>query len=254
MQLCVRAESLLASYHHAKEARSPKSGIVKTALLPQPYPYPNPNLTEIPLPWPWPLWENERGSESRFRKSFWALNCVRRNYFYRENCIPNGCAKAARSSDRQLVEIPGSSKALISLNYNPYPNHNFAKIPLPNLNLTLIQKTKALCKLGQFFRLSRTWDKFSTSCRVPNKIAWHVHWDTHIPLSTLYTHTMLNVCELTAIGNRWNLETRLTTNVVKYDGYRENDGYRVPAGYRVQHISLSNVGHRGTKAENLAWH
>ena len=57
--------------------------------------------------------------------------CVRRNYFFLENRISNGCAKAARSSDRQLVENPGSSKALISLNYNPYPNHNFAKIPLP---------------------------------------------------------------------------------------------------------------------------
>ena len=107
------------------------------------------------------------------------------------------------------------------------------KYPYPNLNLTLIQKTKALCKLGQFFRLSRTSHKFSTSCRVPNKIAWH--WDTHIPLSTLSTHTMLNVRELTAIGNRWNPETR-PTNVVQNDGYRENDGYRVPAGYRVQHI------------------
>ena len=105
--------------------------------------------------------------------------------------------------------------------------------PYPNLNLTLIQKTKALCKFGQFFRLSRTKDKLSTSCRVPNKIPWH--WDTHILLSTLYTHTMLNVRELTAIGNRWNLETR-PTNVVQKDGYRENDGYRVPAGYRVQHI------------------
>ena len=30
------------------------------------------------------------------------------------------------------------------------------KYPYPNLNLTLIPKTKALCKLGQFFRLSRT--------------------------------------------------------------------------------------------------
>ena len=158
---------------------------------------------------------------------------MRRNYFYLENRISNGCAKAARSSDRELVEIPGSSKALISLNFYPTRTITLLKHPYPSLNLTLIQKTKALCKLGQFFRLSRTQDKFSTSCRVPNKIAWH--WDTHIPLSTLSTHTMLNVRELTAIGNRWNLETR-PTNVVQNDGYRENDGYRVPAGYRVQHI------------------
>ena len=46
---------------------------------------------------------------------------------------------------------------------------------------------------------------------------------------------MLNVRELTAIGNRWNLAKR-PPNVVQNDGYRENDGYRVPAGYRVQHI------------------
>ena len=35
---------------------------------------------------------------------------------------------------------------------------------------------------------------------------------------------MLNVRELTAVGNRWNLETR-PTNDVQNDGYRENDGY-----------------------------
>ena len=46
---------------------------------------------------------------------------------------------------------------------------------------------------------------------------------------------MLNVRELTAIGNRWNLAKR-PPNVVQNDGYRENDGYRVLAGYRVQHI------------------
>ena len=48
---------------------------------------------------------------------------------------------------------------------------------------------------------------------------------------------MLNVRELTAIGNRWNLAIRLP-NVVQNDGFRENDGFRVPAGYRVQHIKM----------------
>ena len=54
---------------------------------------------------------------------------------------------------------------------------------------------------------------------------------------TLSTHTMLNVRELAATGNRWNLAIR-PPNVVQNDGYacRENGGYRVPAGYRVQHI------------------
>ena len=42
MQPCVRAESILASYLLAKEARSPKSGIVKNALF---FPNHTPNLT-----------------------------------------------------------------------------------------------------------------------------------------------------------------------------------------------------------------
>ena len=51
---------------------------------------------------------------------------------------------------------------------------------------------------------------------------------------------MLNVLELTAIGNCCNLAKR-PPNVVQNDGYRENDGYRVPAGYRVQHIYIYNL-------------
>ena len=46
---------------------------------------------------------------------------------------------------------------------------------------------------------------------------------------------MLNVRELTAIGNRWNLAIR-PPNVVQNDGFWENDGYSAMAGYRVQHI------------------
>ena len=42
---------------------------------------------------------------------------------------------------------------------------------------------------------------------------------------------MLNVRELTAIGNRLNLAKR-RPNVVQNDGYRENDGYMV------QHIYI----------------
>ena len=42
VQLCVRAESILASYLLAKEARSPKSGIVKNVLF---FPNHTPNLT-----------------------------------------------------------------------------------------------------------------------------------------------------------------------------------------------------------------
>ena len=42
VQLCVRAESILAPYLLAKEARSPKSGIVKNALF---FPNHTPNLT-----------------------------------------------------------------------------------------------------------------------------------------------------------------------------------------------------------------
>ena len=42
VQLCVRAESTLAPYLLAKEARSPKSGIVKNALF---FPNHTPNLT-----------------------------------------------------------------------------------------------------------------------------------------------------------------------------------------------------------------
>ena len=133
MQLCVRAESILASYLLAKEARSPKSGIVKNALF---FPNHTPNLTLLKYRNPDPDPDlktkevqkvtSEVTSENLFER--WT---VRRNYFYLEYRISHGCAKAARSADRQLVEIPGSSKALISLNYNPYPNPNLAKIPLP---------------------------------------------------------------------------------------------------------------------------
>ena len=107
------------------------------------------------------------------------------------------------------------------------------KHPYPNLNPTLIQKLKLseTVKLDSYLDF-RGLNKFSTSCRVPNKC---MTLEYSIPLSTLSTHTRLNVRELTAIGNRWNLAKR-PPNVVQNDGYRENDGYRVPAGYRVQHI------------------
>ena len=111
------------------------------------------------------------------------------------------------------------------------------KYPYPNLNPTLIQKLKLSKKLDSYSDF-RGLNNFSTSCRVPNWNAWH--WDTQIPPSTLSTHTMLNVRELTAIGNRWNLAKR-PPNVVQNDGYRENDGYRVPAGYRVQHIFVTKI-------------
>ena len=122
------AESILASYLLAKEARSPKSGIVKYALF---FPNHTPNLTLLkyrnPNPDPDPKTKEvpKVTSENLFER--WT---ARRNYFYLEHRISRGCAKAARSADRQLAEIPGSSKALISLNYNPYPNPNLAKIPL----------------------------------------------------------------------------------------------------------------------------
>ena len=70
--------------------------------------------------------------------------------------------------DRQLVEIPGSSKALIFFNYNPYPNPNLAKIPLPKPNLTLIQKLKLSVKLDSYSHFRRL-NKISASCLVPNK-------------------------------------------------------------------------------------
>ena len=41
VELCVRAESILSSYLLAKEARSPKSGIVRSALF---FPNHTPNL------------------------------------------------------------------------------------------------------------------------------------------------------------------------------------------------------------------
>ena len=50
----------------------------------------------------------------------------------------------------------------------PYPNPNLAKIPYPNLNLTLIPKLKLSVKLDSYSDLRRL-NKFSTSCRVPNK-------------------------------------------------------------------------------------
>ena len=49
----------------------------------------------------------------------------------------------------------------------PYPNPNLAKIPLPK-PLTLIQKLKLSVKLDSHSDF-RGLNKFSTSCRVPNK-------------------------------------------------------------------------------------
>ena len=49
MQLCVRAESILASYLLAKEARSPKSGIVKNPLF---FPNHTPTLTLLEYRYP----------------------------------------------------------------------------------------------------------------------------------------------------------------------------------------------------------
>ena len=51
VQPCVRAESILASYLLAKEARSPKSGIVKNALF---FPNHTPNLTLLKYHYPNP--------------------------------------------------------------------------------------------------------------------------------------------------------------------------------------------------------
>ena len=220
MQLCVRAESILASYLLAKEAQSPKSGIVQNplffpnhtpsiTLLKYRYPNPNPDLKTEEVP----KVTSEVASEN-----LWALNCAHRNYFYLEHRISHGCAKAARSADQQLVEIPGSSKALISLDYNPTLTLTLLNYPNPNLNLTLIQKLKLSVKLDSYSDF-RGLNKFSMSCRVPNKCMTLAR-DTQIPLSTLSTHTMLNVRELTTIGNRWNLAIRLP-NVVQNEGYGE---------------------------------
>ena len=138
MQLCVRAESILALNLLAKEARSPKSGIVKNALF---FPNHTPNLTLYRNPNLDPDPKTKKVPKVTLEILFerWT---ARSNYFYLEHRISHGCAKAARSADRQLVEIPGSSKALpvISLNYNPTLTLTLPKYPYPNLNLTLIQK------------------------------------------------------------------------------------------------------------------
>ena len=127
------SESILASYLLAKEARSPNFGIVKNPLI---FPNHTHTLTSLKYRYPNPdpdpktkevqIVTSEVTSENLFER--WT---ARRNYFYLEHRISHECAKAARSADRQLVEIRGSSKALISLNYNPYPNPNLAKMPLP---------------------------------------------------------------------------------------------------------------------------
>ena len=124
-----------------------------------PNPDPDPKTKEVPKV------TSEVTSENLFER--WT---ARRNYFYLEHRISHGCAKAARSADRQLVEIPGSSKALISLNYNITPTLTLTllKYPYPNLNLTLIQKLKLSVKLDSYSDFRRL-NKFSTSCRVPNK-------------------------------------------------------------------------------------
>ena len=127
-QLCVRAENFLESCLLAKEAWSPKCGIVKALFFPNHTSTLTPTLLKY-------RYHNPIRKRKRFRKSllksFWALNCARRNYFYLEHRISHGCVKAAQSADRQLVKISGSSKALVSPNYNPYPNPNLTKIPLP---------------------------------------------------------------------------------------------------------------------------
>ena len=128
VQLCVRAESIPALYLPAKEARSPKSGIVKNPLF---FPFHTPTLILLKYCYPNPDPNPKTKEVPKVTSEVTSENaCARRNHFCIEHRISHGCAKAARSADRQLVKIPGSSKALISLNYNPYPNPHLAKIPL----------------------------------------------------------------------------------------------------------------------------
>ena len=104
------------------------------------------------------------------------------------------------------------------------------KYPYPNLNLILIQKLKLCVYLDSFSDL-RGLGINSMSCRVPKHDVTGILTYRCLAMSTLSTHTMLNVRELMAIGNRGNLETK-PTNVV------QDDGYKIPAGYRVQHVFL----------------
>ena len=183
----MRAESILASYLLAKEARSQKSGNVKNPLF---FPYHTPTLTLLkyryPNPDPDPKTKevpkvpSEVTSENLFER--WT---ARRNYFYLEHRISLGCVKATRSADRQLVEIPGSSKALISLNYNHTQTLTLLKYPYPNLNLTLIQKVKLSVKLDSYSDF-RGLNKFSTSCRVPNK--WMTLGYSNTAFYVVYAH------------------------------------------------------------------
>ena len=66
---------------------------------------------------------------------------------------------------RQLLDIPGSSTALFSPTYNPYPiTLTLLKYPYPNPNPNPCRKTKTVRKIEELFRLSRT--SFSRSFRV----------------------------------------------------------------------------------------
>ena len=67
----------------------------------------------------------------------------------RTSYLPWVC-EAAQSVDRQPVETPGASKALISPNYNPTLTLTLLKYPYRNLNLTLIQKLKLSVKLDSY--------------------------------------------------------------------------------------------------------
>ena len=136
MQLCVRAESILASYLLAKEARSPKSGIVKNALF---LPNHTPNLTLLkyrnPDPDPDPKTKevqkvtfSEVISENLFEVE------LRAEISFISNIVsPMGVRRRLEALTDNSSKFQDHRKALISLNYNPYPNPNLAKIPLPKL-------------------------------------------------------------------------------------------------------------------------
>ena len=228
MQLCVRAESILASYLLAKKARSPKSGIVKNPLF---FPDHTPTLTLLKYRYPNPdpdpkTKEVPKVTAEVTSENFFECWTVRAEITFISNIVsPMGVRRWLEELTDNSSKFRDHRKHLSHSTITPTLSLSLLKYPYPNLNLTLIPKLRLSVKLDSYLEI-RGLNKFSTSCRVPNKC-----------MTLGYSNTAVYVVYAHNAKCRWTDGYRESLKPCKdYQNVVQNDGYRAPAGYRVQHI------------------
>ena len=148
VQLCVRAESILASYLLAKEIRSPKSGIGKNphffpnhtptlTILKYRYPNPDPDLKTKRL---------QKSLQKSLQKIFLSVELPAEITFISNIVSPMGERRRLEALTDNSSKFQDHRKHLSPSSITPTLTLTLLKYPYPNLNL--IQKLKLSVKFS----------------------------------------------------------------------------------------------------------